>query len=128
MTGWTQVITHPLGLAGFALFLVFGYLAKVKRNDERRWISRAAVAAAVVGLAGGLIIAYAQILKPTIPSVRSAAPPVQQQTNQVQQSTTGPGSPAVQGVQGDVTITVDQSSGEAKPQKSAPKQPPAKSK
>lgn len=128
MTGWTQVVTHPLGLAGFALFLVFGYLAKVKRNDERRWISRAAVAAAVAGLAGGLIIAYVQSPKPVIPAARSDAAKVQQQTNQVQQNTTGPGSPAVQGVQGDVTITIDQSSGEAKPQKSAPKQPPAKSK
>lgn len=41
----------------------------------------------------------------------------QEPTNKVQQSTTGPGSPAVQGVQGDVTITVDQSTGEAKPKK-----------
>src|SRR6516165_10376701 len=39
----------------------------------------------------------------------------QQPTNKVQQSTSGPGSPAVQGVQGDVTITVDQRSGDAKP-------------
>jgi hypothetical protein len=46
-----------------------------------------------------------------------------QPTNKVQQSTSGPGSPAVQGVQGDVTITVDQSSGEAKPKK-----PPAEKK
>lgn len=47
----------------------------------------------------------------------------QQPTNKVQQSTSGAGSPAVQGVQGDVSITVDQSSGEAKPQK--PPQKPA---
>lgn len=41
----------------------------------------------------------------------------QQPTNKVQQSTSGPGSPAVQGVQGNVTITIDQSTGEAKPKK-----------
>lgn len=44
-----------------------------------------------------------------------------QSTNKVEQSTSGPGSPAVQGVQGDVTITVDQSSGEAKPKTSGAK-------
>jgi len=50
----------------------------------------------------------------------------QQPTNKVQQSTSGPGSPAVQGVQGDVTITVDQSGGEAKPKKPAEKKPEQK--
>jgi len=50
----------------------------------------------------------------------------QQPMNKVQQSTSGPGSPAVQGVQGDVTITVDQSSGDAKPKKAADKKPEQK--
>jgi hypothetical protein len=45
----------------------------------------------------------------------------QQPTNKVEQSTSGAGSPAVQGVKGDVTITVDQSNGEAKPKKSGDK-------
>jgi hypothetical protein len=45
----------------------------------------------------------------------------QQPTNKVRQSTSGPGSPAVQGVQGNVTITVDQSSGDTKPKKPAEK-------
>ncbi len=49
----------------------------------------------------------------------------QQPTNKVRQSTSGPGSPAVQGVQGDVSITVDQSSGGAKP-KSVEKKPDQK--
>ena len=47
-------------------------------------------------------------------------------TNKVQQSTSGAGSPAVQGVQGDVIITVDQSNGEAKPKKPAEKKPEQK--
>lgn len=128
MTDWIKVVTHPLGLAGFALFLVFGYLAKVKRNNERRWLSRAAVAVAVVPLAGGLFIAYAEISKPATPSAQTSKAPVQQQTNQVQQSTTGPGSPTVQGVQADVTATVSQSTGEAKPQKPAENKPDQKSK
>lgn len=45
----------------------------------------------------------------------------EQPTNKVQQSTSGPGSPAVQGVQGDVTITIDQSTGQVKPKKSEEK-------
>jgi len=46
--------------------------------------------------------------------VKKAATPPQQQTNSnVQQTSTGAGSPNVQGVQGDVTITVDQSTGKS---------------
>jgi hypothetical protein len=50
----------------------------------------------------------------------------QQPTNHVQQSTSSAGGPAVQGVQGDVTITVDQSSGEAKPKKTGGNKPEQK--
>jgi hypothetical protein len=50
----------------------------------------------------------------------------QQPMNQVQQRSTGPGSPNVQGVQGDVTITVDQNGSEAKPKKPAEKKPDQK--
>ena len=126
MTPWTKVVTEPLGLAGFALFLVFGYLAKVKRNDERRWLSPVAFAIAAVALVGGLGIAYVKVRKPVAPSIQTGKPaaPTQQQTNQqVQQTSTGEGSPNVQGVQGDVTITVDQSKGKTEMQKSAAKKP-----
>ncbi len=128
MSEWTKVVTQPLGLAGFVLFLVFGYLAKVKRQDARRWLSPVAFAIAAVALIGGLVIAYVQVPKSVAPASNPANPPasIQQQTNQqVQQTTSGQGSPAVQGVQGDVTITVDQSSdkGEVKkPPQTKPKQ------
>jgi hypothetical protein len=94
---WIQVVTQPLGLAGFALFLVFGYVAKVKKDDERRWLSRAAVALAIIAL-GGLILAYVQIPKPATPSAQTSKAQ-QQKTSQVQQSTTGPGSPGKLGRQ-----------------------------
>lgn len=68
-----------------------------------------------------LIVQFAKL-------ARKAGAETGQPTDKVEQITTGTGSPAVQGVQGDVTITVDQSSGEAKPKKSAPKEPPPKSK
>jgi hypothetical protein len=130
MGEWTKVVTHPLGLAGFALFLVFGYLARAKRNDERRWLSPAAVVLALVALAGGLLIAYRQAPQPAPLPVQAAQPqsapqpPAKQQTNNnVQQTSTGEGSPNVQGVQGDVTITVDQSKGKTETQKPPAKKP-----
>jgi hypothetical protein len=67
-----------------------------------------------------LIVQFAELAR------KAGAETEQQPTNKVQQSTSGAGSPAVQGVQGDVTITVDQSSGEAKPKKPAEKKPEQK--
>jgi hypothetical protein len=122
MSEWTKVVTDPLGLAGFALFLVFGLLAQLKRREERQWVARLAAGMAIVTLAGGMVLAYLKTARPAVSPQSSSAPVLpQQQINQVQQTTTGPGSPAVQGVQGDVTITVDQSSG-----KTVTKTPPAK--
>lgn len=113
MSEWTKVVTDPLGLAGFALFLVFGLLAQLKRREERQWVARLAAGMAIVTLAGGMVLAYFKTARPAVSPPQSSSAPVrpQQQMNQVQQTTTGPGSPAVQGVQGDVTITIDQSSG-----------------
>jgi len=126
MSGWTRVVTNPLGLVGFALFLVFGYLAKVRRNDERRWLSPAAVALAVLALVGGLLIAYKQLPQPSPQPAQTTQPqlPAKQQTNSdVQQTSTGEGSPNVQSVQGDVNITVDQSKGKTEAQKPPVKKP-----
>jgi hypothetical protein len=74
MSEWTKVVTSPLGLAGFALFLVFGYLAKVKRSDERRWLAPVAVFVAVAALVGGLVLAYVQVPKPVPPSAQTSNP------------------------------------------------------
>jgi hypothetical protein len=117
MQDWTKVITEPLGLAGFALFLVFGVLSRVKQADERKWLGPVAMAMAVLALAGGLTLAYLkrpQQAAPQLLPAPAAQATSKTQSNQVEQKTTGEGSPNVQGVQGDVTITVDQSSGTAK--------------
>ena len=125
MQDWIKVVTEPLGLAGFALFLVFGVLARVKKQDERRWLGPLASGMAVLALVGGLTLAYvkaSQSPTPQAASTPTAKAPAPMQTNQVEQTTTGKGSPAVQG---DVNITVDQSSGtyakKPSPQKNAEK-------
>jgi hypothetical protein len=129
MQDWTKVVTEPLGLAGFALFLVFGVLARVKRDDERKWLGPLAMAMAVLALTGGLTLAYLKRPPQTAPQVTTAPAALttpKTQTNQVEQTSTGAGSPNVQGVQGDVTISVDQSYGTWK-EKPVPKNKTEKS-
>ena len=114
MQDWTKVVTEPLGLGGFALFLVFGVLSRIKGGEERRWLAPLAMGMAFLALAGGLTLAYVKAsheasAAPTAMPAPHPAPTTQ--VNQVEQKTSGPGSPAVQGVQGDVTINVDQSAG-----------------
>jgi len=95
MQAWTKVVTDPLGLAGFALFLVFGFLARVGFTKKQRWLAIGAFAMACVALIGGLTLSW-----------RKAAPATVQGTTATQ-TTHGAQSPAVQDVQGDVTITID---------------------
>lgn len=109
MSEWTKVVTDPLGLAGFALFLVFGCLAKVKQASERRWMAPLAISAAILTLAGGLTLSY---FRTSAAAAQATQKPAPAQINQVQQSSTGAGSPNVQGVNGDVVINVDKN-GEA---------------
>jgi hypothetical protein len=80
-----------------------------------------AVFAAIAALIGGLTLSYIRVPKTLAPSAQTRKAPAQQQTNQVQQTSSGPGSPNVQGVQGNITITVDQSTGQTNPPKSAEK-------
>src|SRR5437868_6322856 len=104
MSDWSKVVTEPLGLAGFALFLVFGFLSKLKRKDERRWLAPTAAAMGVAALAGGMVLSY---FKASQSSAHGAS---QIQVNQIQQTTTAPDSPVFQGVQGNVTVNNQSSS------------------
>jgi hypothetical protein len=95
------VAFEPLGLVGFGLFLVFGYLSKVTRPNERRWLSPVEMAFAGIALVGGLTLEYfhSPNSSPTLTAPASSPPPpTQELTNQVRQSSTEPGSPNVQGL------------------------------
>lgn len=109
MPDWTKVVTEPLGLTGFALFLVFGLLSKLKGKDERRWLPVLAGALAFVALLGGLGIAFFQVERKSAVSapITNPQPPSAIQTGSI--STTGNASPVVVGSSGQTTVNVDQS-------------------
>jgi hypothetical protein len=120
MHDWAKVVVQPLGLAGFALFLVFGFIARAKSGDRRRWLPPVAVAMACLALIGGLALAYLNTA--AAPLSKSAAPatgqPAAPQVQSIQ--TTGSDSPVFVGT-GPVNFTADQSStsGKSAPKKTA---------
>lgn len=113
---WTGVLVHPLGLVGIALALVFGVLGLKFKGRERPWFLPAAMILAGMVMVGGLYLAYTQIQQTIIAESEgkkvgsSTAVPKGESSNgkvppvEVHQETHGPGSPAVQGVTGNVTI------------------------
>ncbi len=121
MSAWTDVVTHPLGLVGFSLFLLFTLLARRRRDSQ--WVMAVFLVLATVTLFAGLGFAYMKQQSPEAPSKPPAVakkPPQrdQQQTvgddgmqgkgarvsPSVRQETHGAQSPAVSNVQGPVTI------------------------
>jgi hypothetical protein len=98
MREWTSVVTHPLGLVGFALFLVFSVLSW-KRRRTPDWVMACFILLAAVVLVGGLTLAYRNQPEAHSGKSEQRMPPAQ-----VHQETHGSQSPAVHGVQGNVTI------------------------
>lgn len=54
---WIDVVTNPLGLAGFALFLVFWFLSRRAKQQSYKWLPFVAVVMACFALIGGLLLA-----------------------------------------------------------------------
>jgi hypothetical protein len=102
---WEKVLTDPLGLAGFALFLIFGAVTVVikQRKPTNRWVVSAGVALAALSVLGGLTLAF--LRKPLMPVTppNPTAPTNSMQVDKVEQKV-GSGN-AVAGVQGNVTVT-----------------------
>jgi hypothetical protein len=96
MEAWTKVVTSPLGLAGFALFLIFTFLGSKKRKPS--WLPFGAYGMAAVALIGGLFLAYRGERQ------KEARAP-EQRIGTVQQSLSGTGANTA-GVQGSVTTTI----------------------
>jgi hypothetical protein len=101
---WTEVVTHPLGLAAFALALVLGMAGRMATR-KRIWFLPTAITLAALVIAGGLFLAYKDIQFKE-KNAATAAPPARLPL--VNQETHGPNSPAVQEVSGNVNIIQNQ--------------------
>lgn len=101
MAGWSELVTHPLGIAAFALVLLFSLLVKVR---EPAWLRKIIVSMAVIlatlVVGGGLFLAYKQ-------ESREKAQPTLY-PGKIEQRTTGDNSPPVAGVEGNVNIEIEQ--------------------
>ena len=99
MNAWIEVVRDPLGLAAFALALLFSLLgAYFKLRKSPSLVAfRMACVAAIVAVAGGVTIG---VLKATA-SAEQTLP-----TSRVEQTTEGSGSPAIANTQGDVNVTI----------------------
>lgn len=100
-----EVVTNPLGLAAYALALVFAVAGVKQAAQDRRWILPVAVALAALAIVGGLFLSFRDV-KSQGKITPSASP--QEQSAVVNQETHGPLSPAVHGVGGNVTINQNQ--------------------
>lgn len=101
MNSWIKVVTDPLGLTGFALFLVFSFLARNRQGKKPKWLTPSAFAMALIALVGGLSIAYQQNTHPSAPSS-------DQKIGIIEQSSSGSSAPNVAGVRGNVSINIAQ--------------------
>jgi hypothetical protein len=99
MNPWIKVVTHPLGLAGFALFLVFSFLAKNRQRKKPSWLASFAFGMAAISLLAGVGLAYRQ--------TTSQLPASQEQRiGAIQQNSGGESGSNVAGVQGNVSVSV----------------------
>jgi len=101
MDKWVQVVTTPLGLIAFALFMVFSALAKIRGPKERRVF----IVLAALTLVTTVSVAAWLALQPTpagpTPSETAPSPAP---NSSIYQSTKGNNSPAISNVGGSVTI------------------------
>jgi hypothetical protein len=103
---WIKVVTDPLGLAAFALFLVFTFLGRNRRSKRPTWLSPVAFGLAAVALVGGLVLAYRT-------KESSGQHPPSQTISSIQQSAIGSANSNVAGVTGNVSVRVSQPSTQA---------------
>jgi hypothetical protein len=119
MKDWSSVITHPLGLAAYALASVFGLLAAFGPTDKYPWLLPVAVTMACVTLVGGLALAFKgaytqSTIEPSpapksAPSAKRKATPKPAPAAGITQHTKGDQSPNVADVGGHVDITYGES-------------------
>ena len=70
MDKWIDVVTNPLGIAGFALFLVFTFVSRSQRPRERNVF----MVFAAVALLAGLGLAFRDASEPLSPPTVAQPP------------------------------------------------------
>jgi hypothetical protein len=109
---WEKVITDPLGIAGFALSLVFTLATRMisqKRKEQNRWLAPAAYALAAVCVIGGFSLAWHRDLI-GVPAATALPPSPAITTGNIEQNGNG----NVAGVQGNVNINTQSKKPRAK--------------
>jgi hypothetical protein len=107
---WIEVVTHPLGLVAFALALIFGVIGVKFKARQRPWFLPLSFCLAAITIIAGLYIDYLQIKSKPLSPIQITHQPISSANESeskkiiVNQKTTGPASPAIQGVHGDVNI------------------------
>lgn len=123
---WTEVVTHPLGLVGFALSLVFGVVAKTKKKP--RWVMPVSFVLAAVCIIGGMSLAYQIVSTAKLEDAKTTRSPTAR-TATLPNLAPGPANSmqigtikqevkngnAISGVQGNVTTNAPASQNESKP-------------
>lgn len=112
------MVAEPLGIAGFALALVFvvaGRVAVQKRRADTQWIVPTAYVLAAVCVLGGFSLAYrrADLALPAGQPAAAAAPSIH--IDKIDQTVTS--GAAVAGVQGDVTVNAARPQEESSPKR-----------
>ena len=98
MDKWIDVVTDPLGLSGFALCLVFLLLTRLRKARSAPWVMPVFVGMAFLALVGGIWLASED--------QNSIGTHGNDQRDSDYQETHGDFSPAIKGVEGNVTITI----------------------
>lgn len=99
MNQWVRVVSLPLGLVAFSLYLVFGLLRG--KGKKPKWLLPIFIALISVAIVGGLIAEYAPL--------RSESKPEVKQEEIVRQETKGDQSPAINS-RGNATVTYGEKS------------------
>lgn len=65
---WVDVVTQPMGIAAFALFLVFLVLSRSSKSEERSWLMPTFISLAVISLLGGLALSFIKVHQEPVPN------------------------------------------------------------
>lgn len=110
MSEWAKAVTHPLGLVGFALFLIFSLLTARKRKELPGWKIAFLLTAAVLVLVSGLGLSIIESKKP---SNKVVSPP----SVKIDQQSEGDQSPPIAVVGGQVNVNSNNQAGPAPTEK-----------